>query len=97
MPLSGYTDYEKTQIAKGYLIPRQLKENGLTTKRVTFDDEAIRTIIRDYTREAGVRNLEREIGRVARKLATKIAEGQPTPFHITSDSVHELLGQGAFL
>ena len=85
LPLSGYTDYEKTQIAKGYLIPRQLKENGLQTEEVPFDDDAVRTIIRDYTREAGVRSLEREIGRVARKLATKIAEGRATPFHVTVD------------
>ena len=96
LPLSGYTDYEKTQIAKGYLIPRQLKENGLREEEVKFDDDAIRTLIRDYTREAGVRNLEREVGRVARKLATKIAEGQATPFHVTVDSVHELLGKARF-
>ncbi len=96
LPLSGYTDYEKTQIAKGYLIPRQLKENGLREDEVHFDDDAVRTLIRDYTREAGVRNLEREVGRVARKLATKIAEGQVTPFHVTVDSVHELLGKARF-
>ncbi len=96
LQLSGYTDYEKTQIAKGYLIPRQLQENGLKPEEATFDDQAIRTIIRDYTREAGVRNLEREIGRVARKLATKIAEGQQPPFEITMDSVHELLGKARF-
>ena len=96
LPLSGYTDYEKTQIAKGYLIPRQLKENGLREDEVQFDDDAVRTLIRDYTREAGVRNLEREVGRVARKLATKIAEGQVTPFHVTVDSVHELLGKARF-
>jgi ATP-dependent Lon protease len=96
LPLSGYTDYEKTQIAKGYLIPRQLKENGLRLEEATFDDEAIRTIIRDYTREAGVRNLEREVGRVSRKLATKIAEGQATPFQVTVETVHELLGKARF-
>lgn len=96
LPLSGYTDYEKTQIAKGYLIPRQLQDNGLKLDEATFDDDAIRTIIRDYTREAGVRNLEREVGRVARKLATKIAEGKETPFHVTVDSVHELLGKARF-
>lgn len=96
LPLSGYTDYEKTQIAKGYLIPRQLKENGLKPDEAIFDDDAIRTLIRDYTREAGVRNLEREVGRVARKLATKLAEGQSSPFHVTVDSVHELLGRARF-
>jgi len=96
LPLSGYTDYEKTQIAKGYLIPRQMKENGLREDEVSFDDDAVRILIREYTREAGVRNLEREIGRVARKLATKIAEGQATPFQITIDLVHELLGKARF-
>lgn len=96
LALSGYTDYEKTQIAKGYLIPRQMEENALKPDEATFDDDAIRTIIRDYTREAGVRNLEREIGRVIRKLATKIAEGSATPFDITSDLVRELLGKARF-
>lgn len=96
LPLSGYTEYEKTQIAKGFLLPRQLKENGLRQDEAVFDDDAIRTLIRGYTREAGVRSLEREIGRVARKLATKIAEGQPTPFHVTVDKVHELLGKERF-
>jgi ATP-dependent Lon protease len=96
LPLSGYTDYEKTQIAKGYLIPRQLKENGLTLEEATFEDDAVRTIIRDYTREAGVRSLEREFGRVSRKLATKIAEGKPTPFHVNVEMVRDLLGKARF-
>lgn len=96
LALSGYTDYEKTQIAKGYLIPRQMEENALKPDEAAFDDDAIRTIIRDYTREAGVRNLEREIGRVVRKLATKIAEGSTTPFAITPDLVRELLGKARF-
>jgi ATP-dependent Lon protease len=96
LQLSGYTDYEKTQIAKGYLIPRQMKENGLKPEEVTFDDEAIRTIIRDYTREAGVRNLEREIGRVTRKLATKLAEGVQAPFAIDAATVRQLLGKPRF-
>jgi ATP-dependent Lon protease len=96
LPLSGYTDYEKTQIAKGYLIPRQLEENALKPEEASFDDDAIRTIIRDYTREAGVRNLEREIGRVVRKLATKIAEGATTPFHVTPDLTRQLLGKARF-
>ena len=96
LALSGYTDYEKTQIAKGYLVPRQLKENGLRPDEATFEDSAIQTIIRDYTREAGVRNLEREVGRVARKLATKIAEGEATPFNVTPDMVRQLLGKARF-
>ncbi|MCC7164744.1 MAG: endopeptidase La [Anaerolineae bacterium] len=96
LPLSGYTDYEKTQIAKGYLVPRQLEENGLRADEVTFGDDAIRAIIRDYTREAGVRNLEREIGRVARKLATKIAQGDHDSIQVTVDLVHQLLGKARF-
>lgn len=96
LALSGYTDYEKTQIAKGYLIPRQLEENALKPEEAVFDDDAVRTIIRDYTREAGVRNLEREIGRVIRKLATKIAEGEPTPFHVTPELTRQLLGKARF-
>ncbi len=96
LQLSGYTDYEKIQIAKGYLVPRQLKENGLAPEEATFQDQAIRTIIRDYTREAGVRNLEREVGRVTRKLATKIAEGEAGPFHVTSEMVRQLLGKPRF-
>ncbi len=96
LTLSGYTDYEKTQIAKGYLVPRQMTENGLKPEEATFDDEALRVIIRDYTREAGVRNLEREIGRVVRKLATKIAEGEATPFRVTAALTRELLGKARF-
>ena len=72
--LSGYTDKEKIAIAKGYLIPRQIRENGLRPEEVTFSDEALEKIIRDYTREAGVRNLERKIGAICRKIGTRIAE-----------------------
>lgn len=74
--LDGYTEYEKLEIAKGYLVPRQVKANGLRTNEIQFQDESLRQIIRDYTRESGVRNLEREIGRVARKVATRIAAGE---------------------
>ncbi len=96
LQLSGYTELEKLHIAKGYLIPRQVQENGLKPEEVKFEDEAIRRIIRDYTREAGVRNLEREIGRAGRRLATRLAEGQSPPFEITSDMVRELLGKPRF-
>jgi len=96
LTLSGYTDYEKTQIAKGYLIPRQLQENGLKIEEATWDDDAIRAIIRDYTREAGVRSLEREIGRVIRKLATKLAEGETAPFDVTAKLTRQLLGKARF-
>ena len=75
LTLSGYTEGEKVRIADSYLIPRQRRENGLLADEIEFTEDAVRQIIRDYTREAGVRNLERVIGRVCRKLATKIAEG----------------------
>lgn len=74
--LAGYTSDEKLHIAKRYLVPRQLAENGLKRSQVTFSDAALRAIIDEYTREAGVRNLEREIGAVCRKLAREIAEGK---------------------
>lgn len=96
LQLSGYTEDEKLYIAKGYLIPRQIKENGLKPEEITFEDDAIRQITRDYTREAGVRNLEREIGSVCRKVATHIAEGKATPVVITSAKVSELLGKPRF-
>ena len=74
--LDGYTEYEKIEIAKGYLVPRQIKANGLREGEIQFQEDALRQIIRDYTRESGVRNLEREIGRVVRKVATKVASGE---------------------
>ncbi|MFN8596953.1 MAG: endopeptidase La [Anaerolineae bacterium] len=94
--LSGYTEQEKIAIAQGYLIPRQIKENGLRSGEVSFTDPALAQIIRDYTREAGVRNLEREIGRVCRKLATKIAEGTTTAIQIDVPEVKEYLGKARF-
>ena len=71
--LAGYTEEEKLHIARRYLIPRQLEEHGLTPEQVTIDDDALRRIIGQYTREAGVRNLERQIGAVARKIAARVA------------------------
>ncbi|MEN3011384.1 MAG: endopeptidase La [Dictyoglomus thermophilum] len=76
--LPGYTEYQKMGIAKGFLIPRQLKEHGLEKEQIEFSDDAIRKIIREYTREAGVRNLEREIASIIRKVAKGIAEGSIT-------------------
>ncbi len=96
LTLSGYTEDEKLHIAKGYLIPRQVEENGLKPEEVKFDDDAVRQIIREYTREAGVRNLEREIGGVCRKIATYIAEGKPTPYEVTKDKLVELLNKPKF-
>jgi ATP-dependent Lon protease len=94
--LSGYTESEKIEIAKGYLIPRQLRENGLRTEEVRFNREALQTIIRSYTREAGVRNLEREIGRVSRKVVTRIAEGLTDLVEINPEKVREYLGRPRF-
>ena len=94
--LSGYIDQEKIHIAQGYLIPRQIKENGLRHDEVKFTDGALTTIIRDYTREAGVRQLEREIGRVCRKLATKIAEGASAEITIDTADVESSLGKPRF-
>ncbi len=93
LELSGYTDEEKLHIARSYLIPRQIRENGLRESEVSFDDEAIRVIIRDYTREAGVRSLERQIGAVCRKIATRVAEGQAGAVSIGTDQLIEYLGK----
>jgi ATP-dependent Lon protease len=93
LTLSGYTEREKIEIAKHYLIPRQIKENGLRPDEVAFEPEALQTIIRNYTREAGVRNLEREIGAVCRKVVTRIAEGKLAQAHIAQADVAEHLGK----
>jgi ATP-dependent Lon protease len=89
--LSGYTEREKLEIARGYLIPRQIRENGLKETEINFADEALLQVIRSYTREAGVRNLEREIGQLCRKVATKIAEGTSKRVKITPKRVREFL------
>jgi len=91
--LSGYTEMEKAAIARQYLVPRQIRENGLRVAEINFTDEALLEIIRDYTREAGVRTLEREIGRAARKVVTKIAEGHTELVAINRELVRELLGK----
>jgi ATP-dependent Lon protease len=93
LELSGYTDEEKLHIARGYLIPRQIRENGLRESEVSFDDEAIRAIVRDYTREAGVRSLERQIGSVCRKIATHVAEGKAESVCVGVDQLVEYLGK----
>jgi len=95
--LSGYTEEEKLGIARNFLIPRQLTEHGVTEKNVVLTDSAIRTIIRQYTREAGVRNLERELANVLRKIARQIAEGKDRQFTVTPANVHRLLGVPKFL
>ena len=95
--LSGYTESEKVSIAKGYLIPRQIRENSLRDKEVSFSDDALKKIIREYTREAGVRNLERKIGAVCRKVGTRIAEGKLKKVRITPELVEEYLDNPIFL
>jgi len=95
--LSGYTEEEKLQIAKRYLVPRQIKENGITGKNITISDEAIKTLIAKYTREAGLRNLEREIGSICRKVARKAAEGEKRHFVINATSIAKYLGPPRFL
>jgi ATP-dependent Lon protease len=95
--LSGYTEEEKLEIAKRYLVPRQIERNGLTGSRIAFTDAALRVIISGYTREAGVRQLEREIGTIARKIARRVAEGQiKRKVAITEPRVRELLGKRRF-
>ncbi len=94
--LSGYTDKEKIAIAKGYLIPRQIRENGLRKREIRFNDTALQKIIRGYTREAGVRNLERRIGAICRKVGTRIAEGKDENFRITPEAVEEFLEHPIF-
>ena len=90
---SGYTEREKTEIAKTYLVPRQLEEAGLKEKGVTFTDDAVATIVTRYTRESGVRQLERQVGAVARKVARKIAAKEIESLTITPEDVRELLGR----
>src|SRR3989475_2003752 len=87
--LTGYTEEEKLAIAKKHLLPKQLSEHGLKTNHINFSDGAIRTIISQYTREAGLRNLEREIGSVCRKVTRKIAEGKRGGCRITVDNIRE--------
>ncbi len=95
--LDGYTEYEKIRIAQGYLIPRQMHTNGLQEDEIRFTEEGLHAIIRDYTREAGVRNLEREIGRVCRKVATQVAAGKlDSPVVVTPEKVREFLGKPRF-
>jgi ATP-dependent Lon protease len=90
---SGYTEQEKLEIAKRYLLPRQRKEAGLDESELRMTDEAISTITSKYTREAGVRQLERSLGKVARKVARKIAGGEAESLELTPAEIRELLGR----
>src|SRR6267142_4845159 len=93
LTLSGYTDEEKLGIALQYLVPKQLAANGLVAGELVFEPDAIRLIVRRYTREAGVRNLDREIAAVARKVARRLAEGERGPFQVTASNVGDYLGR----
>jgi ATP-dependent Lon protease len=90
--LQGYTEEEKVHIAFQYLIPRQVEENGITAEQIEFPEEAVRYVIRHYTREAGVRNLERTIGTICRKQARRLAEGKTEKLIVTKEIIQEFLG-----
>ena len=94
--LDGYTEYEKIHIAKRYLVPRQVKANGLREEEISFTKEALNKIVQDYTREAGVRNLERQIGAICRKSAVRIAAKELSHVEITPEIVREYLKKEKF-
>ena len=96
IPLAGYTEEEKSEIAKQHLISKQVKNHGLKAKEFELTDEALQKIIRTYTREAGVRNLEREIAKVARKSLTKIIKKEAESVTVTPDNLDEFLGVPKF-
>jgi len=95
--LSGYTFKEKLEIAKRHLIPKLIKEHGLTKRDFKLSDEVILKVIEEYTSESGVRELERKLAALCRKIARKIAEGEKGPFEITPDNLHEYLGPPEFI
>jgi ATP-dependent Lon protease len=97
LEIAGYTEEEKLSIAIDHLVDKQVKNNGLTADYIRFTPDALRQVIRGYTREAGVRNLEREIGALCRKVARRRAEGNETPIEITAVTVVEMLGAPKFL
>ncbi len=95
--LSGYTQEEKKSIARRHLIPRQIKENGLKPRNIQITPGALQQIIAEYTSEAGLRNLERELGALCRKLARKLAEGEKGPFKITRNNLQKYLGVSKYI
>jgi len=97
LEIAGYTEEEKLQIAQDHLVAKQVKNHGLTPEYIQFTPDALRQVIRGYTREAGVRNLEREIGALCRKAARRRAEGNETPVEVNPEVVVELLGAPKFL
>src|SRR5207247_6611107 len=95
--LPGYTEREKLEIAKRYLVRRQLEENGLKPEQVEWQDEALRRIINDYTHEAGVRELERQIGAICRGIAAQVARGKTDHVTVTPDVVAGRLGPAKYV
>jgi len=95
--LAGYTEEEKLEIARRHLIPKQIKENGVPEGHITFTNDGLLHVIRHYTREAGLRNLEREIGSLCRKVARAITEGKTDPVTIDPTKVHEMLGPERYM
>ncbi|MGI5912700.1 MAG: endopeptidase La [Syntrophomonadaceae bacterium] len=94
--LSGYTEEDKVNIGLNYLVPKQIREHGLKESNITFSEGALRKIIREYTREAGVRNLEREIAAVCRKVARRVVEDKDTNVHVSANSIAKMLGPERF-
>ncbi len=94
--LSGYTEEDKVHIATDYLVPKQIKEHGLKESNIAFSEGTLRKIIREYTREAGVRNLERQIASICRKVARQVVEDKETFVHVASNSLNRLLGAGRY-
>ncbi|WP_323783296.1 endopeptidase La [Thalassovita sp.] len=96
IPLAGYTEDEKVEIAKQHLLPKQIKNHGLKADEFDVSEDALTEMVRRYTREAGVRNLEREIGKLARKAITKIVKGEAESVHVSADNIDEFLGVKKF-
>jgi ATP-dependent Lon protease len=95
--LAGYIEEEKLHIARQHLVPRQLENHGMTAEHVVFEEEAIKKLIREYTREAGLRNLEREIASIIRKVARRRAEGELDTVVVNAAKVEEFLGAPTFM
>jgi ATP-dependent Lon protease len=96
IPLAGYTEEEKAEIATRHLVPKQVKNHGLKAKEFSIEPDALMEMIRTYTREAGVRNLERELGKLARKAVTKIVKGEAEEVHVTPENLDDFLGVKKF-
>jgi ATP-dependent Lon protease len=95
--LPGYTEREKLEIARRYVVPRQLRENGLDAQQVEWNDDALRVVVSSYTHEAGVRELERQIGALCRGVAAKVARGEVTHYVVTTDVVAQILGPAKYV